>query len=164
MGKKLVGGLFAGILGAGLYAAYQKLDETKKNRLKRDLRDKTDELRDRAVDYAFYASDAVSDLKDVVKDEVANATQNAKDKSADLAERAKSYTTSNDDAETPTESEQTAQDDIIVDAKDAFGSHGADSSTSTTPEATGADDQAASAEPESDSSSAESATKTDSDN
>ncbi len=63
MGKKLAAGLFAGILGAGLYAAYQKLDEDKKDRLKRDARDKADELRDWAVDYAFYANDALSDLK-----------------------------------------------------------------------------------------------------
>ncbi|EEI19027.1 YtxH domain-containing protein [Lentilactobacillus hilgardii] len=121
MGKKLVGGLFAGLLGAGLYAAYQKMDETKKNRLKRDFREKTDELRDRAVDYAFYANDAVSDFKDAFKDELNSTKGNVKDASSSFADKAKSFKTAKDSDGTDVSAEEKAdQDDIIVDARDAF--------------------------------------------
>lgn len=77
MGKKVAGSLVAGFLGAGIYAAYQKLDEQKKRRLKRNLMRKTDELKDRAVDYAFYASDAVDDIKEILKDEIYDVKQKA---------------------------------------------------------------------------------------
>lgn len=121
MGKKLVGGLFAGLLGAGLYAAYQKMDENRKRQLKRDLREKTDELRDRAVDYAFYANDAVSDFKDAFKDQMDSAKDNVKDASTGFADKAKSFQTAKDSDDTDNAAEQRAdQDDIIVDARDAF--------------------------------------------
>jgi gas vesicle protein len=121
MGKKLVGGLFAGLLGAGLYAAYQKLDEDKKNRMKKNLREKSDELRDRAVDYAFYANDAMNDFKDVIKDEMNNAKDNVKDASSKFSEKAKSF----DDTDTPQSDQPTKQqDDIVVDATEAFKNSG----------------------------------------
>lgn len=122
MGKKLVGGLFAGLLGAGLYAAYQKLDENRKHQLKRDLKEKTNELRDRAVDYAFYANDAVSDFKDAFKDEFDHTKSTVKDASSDFAEKAKNFKSAKeaDDVDHAAE-EKADQDDIIVDARDAFG-------------------------------------------
>lgn len=70
MGKKLAGSLFIAAVGAGLYAAYQKMDAQKKQKLQQDAMDKANELKDRAVDYAFYASDAVEDLKEVVKEQM----------------------------------------------------------------------------------------------
>ncbi|KRK89144.1 hypothetical protein FD17_GL001631 [Lentilactobacillus sunkii DSM 19904] len=115
MGKKLALGLFAGALGAGLYAAYQKLDEAKKDQLKRDARQKADEFRDRAVDYAFYANDAVSDLKDVIRDEMENTKGTVNDAKAQFADKAKSFNSSQ-----PDDDVEDDQDDIVVDAKDAF--------------------------------------------
>ncbi|PAK86643.1 hypothetical protein B8W98_02980 [Lentilactobacillus parakefiri] len=117
MGKKLAFGLFAGALGAGLYAAYQKLDEAKKTQLKRDARQKADELRDRAVDYAFYAHDAVSDLKDVIHDEMQNTKGTINDAKSQFADKAKSFGT--DQTADPDDADDN-QDDIVVDAKDAF--------------------------------------------
>ncbi|WP_340147144.1 hypothetical protein [Lentilactobacillus rapi] len=99
MGKKLASGIFAGLLGAGLYAAYQKLDEDKKNRMKKNLREKSDELRDRAVDYAFYANDAMSDFKDVLKDEMDQAKGNVKDASSKFSEKAKTFTDNQQETE-----------------------------------------------------------------
>lgn len=121
MGKKLALGLFAGALGAGLYAAYQKLDEEKKDRLKREARDKADELRDRAVDYAFYANDAVSDLKDVIRDEMENTKGTVNDAKSQFADKAKGFTSSKPDE---LEKIDDDQDDIVVDAKDAFKNSG----------------------------------------
>lgn len=117
MGKKLAFGLFAGALGAGLYAAYQKLDEAKKAQLKRDARQKADELRDRAVDYAFYANDAVSDLKDVIHDEMQNTKGTVNDAKTQFADKAKSFGT---DQAADDDDADDNQDDIVVDAKDAF--------------------------------------------
>lgn len=117
MGKKLAAGLFAGILGAGLYAAYQKLDEDKKDRLKRDARDKADELRDRAVDYSFYANDALSDLKDVIHDEMDNTKETVNDAKSQFADKAKSFKADQTTDDQPADDDQ---DDIVVDAKDAF--------------------------------------------
>lgn len=128
MGKKLVGGLFAGLLGAGLYAAYQKMDENRKHQLKRGLREKTDELKDRAVDYAFYANDAVSDFRDAFKDEFHHTKDHVREASDDLAGKAKSFKSGkNEDKDVRTP----AQDDIIVDARDAFGDADYSKATST---------------------------------
>lgn len=85
MKKKLAGGLFVAAVGAGLYAAYQKLDAQKKQQLQRDAMDKAAELKDRAVDYAFYASDAVEDLKEVVKDQMDQTKSQIKDWQAQSA-------------------------------------------------------------------------------
>ncbi|MGF7436641.1 YtxH domain-containing protein [Lentilactobacillus senioris] len=79
MGKKLAGSLFIAAVGAGLYAAYQKLDAQKKQQLQHDAMDKAAELKDRAVDYAFYASDAVEDLKEVVRDQMDQTKSQIKD-------------------------------------------------------------------------------------
>ncbi|MCY9807336.1 YtxH domain-containing protein [Lentilactobacillus senioris] len=79
MKKKLAGSLFIAAVGAGLYAAYQKLDAQKKQQLQQDAMDKAAELKDRAVDYAFYASDAVEDLKEVVKDQMDQTKSQIKD-------------------------------------------------------------------------------------
>ncbi|GAA3187829.1 YtxH domain-containing protein [Lentilactobacillus kefiri] len=125
MGKKLALGLFAGALGAGLYAAYQKLDEAKKAEIKRNARDKADELRDRAVDYAFYANDAVSDLKDVIHDEMENTKGTVSDAKSQFADKAKGFTSKQSDDDVD---DQDDQDDIVVDAKDAFQDSGIPSS------------------------------------
>lgn len=135
MGKKIVSGLVAGLLGAGLYAAYQKLDENKKNQLKRNLREKTDEVRDRAVDYAFYANDAVSDFKDVIKDELNNAKGTVKDAGSQFTEKA---TTSKSQRGADDLNESAPQqDDIVVDAREAFKS--TDSTDSVTQSTTSPD-------------------------
>ncbi|WP_172189393.1 YtxH domain-containing protein [Lentilactobacillus kribbianus] len=79
MGKKLFGGLFIAALGAGAYAAYQKMDSEKKARLQQDVMNKTNDLKDRATDYAFYASDALDDLKEVVMDQIDSTKEQIKD-------------------------------------------------------------------------------------
>jgi len=74
MAKK---GLFLGLLiaGAGIaYSKYRSLDEDGQRAVREDILDKADIVRDRAVDYAFYANDVLDDLKDAWNDHKANSS------------------------------------------------------------------------------------------
>lgn len=62
---KLLAGL---ILGGAAYAAYQALDLEKREALKDMVRKQGDALKDRAVDYAFYAADTLDDFKENLHD------------------------------------------------------------------------------------------------
>lgn len=113
MGKKLAGGLFAGLLGAGIYAAYQKLDENKRNQLKQELRDRADDLKERAVDYAFYAEDAINDAKEVISDQMKQTSDKAKS-TVDSFKNSKAKNSSGD-------ATQKDDVDIVVTPDEAFG-------------------------------------------
>ncbi|GEO70789.1 hypothetical protein [Levilactobacillus acidifarinae] len=58
---KLLAGL---VLGGAAYAAYHALDLEKREALKDMAREQCDALKDRAIDYAFYAADALDDFKE----------------------------------------------------------------------------------------------------
>lgn len=139
MGKKLAGSLFIAAVGAGLYAAYQKLDAQKKQQLQQDAMDKAAELKDRAVDYAFYASDAVEDLKEVVKDQMDQtrsqiqdwqAKNDKADVEAEISSEINDKATQFHEAQERLRSEvangvddlkdEIAQDDIVISADEAL--------------------------------------------
>ncbi|WP_283678643.1 YtxH domain-containing protein [Lentilactobacillus sp. Marseille-Q4993] len=115
MGKKIAGGLFASLLGAGLYAAYQKLDQDKKDKLKADLKGTASDLKDRAVDYAFYAEDAINDAKEVISDSIKQSNVSNVIRPNKDAKKAQKVDDDTDTAE---------EVDIVVDAEDAIGSEG----------------------------------------
>ncbi|WP_125573440.1 hypothetical protein [Levilactobacillus huananensis] len=61
--------LLAGLaLGGAAYAAYHALDLEQREALKGAVRDRYNALKDRAVDYAFYAADAADDFKEALND------------------------------------------------------------------------------------------------
>ncbi|MCM0598531.1 hypothetical protein [Periweissella fabalis] len=64
MGKKL--GLLTGlaISGAAAFAAFKALTPQKQEKLIKDARAKIDDLRDNAIDYAYYATDFVEDMRE----------------------------------------------------------------------------------------------------
>ncbi|WP_125545843.1 hypothetical protein [Levilactobacillus lindianensis] len=62
---KLLAGL---VLGGAAYAAYHALDLEQREALKGAARDRYNALKDRAVDYAFYAADAADDFKEALND------------------------------------------------------------------------------------------------
>lgn len=65
---KLLAGL---LLGGAAYAAYHAMDLEQREALKDAARDRYNTLKDRAVDYAFYAADAVDDFKETIDDHLA---------------------------------------------------------------------------------------------
>lgn len=68
---KLLAGL---VLGGAAFAAYHALDLEQREALKDTVRDKGNALKDRAVDYAFYAADALDDFKEGLNDRQAAKT------------------------------------------------------------------------------------------
>lgn len=61
--------LLAGLaLGGAAYAAYHALDLEQREALKGAVRDRYNALKDRTVDYAFYAADAADDFKEALND------------------------------------------------------------------------------------------------
>jgi len=110
MGKKFTGGIFAGLLGAGIYAAYQRLDEDNKKQLKQEIKNRAEDLRDRAVDYAFYAEDAIYDAREIISEQLKQSSQKAK-----TAMDSFKNNQTNDDFD-----EDDSQVDIVVDPKEVF--------------------------------------------
>ncbi|MDT6980938.1 hypothetical protein [Levilactobacillus zymae] len=92
---KLLAGL---VLGGAAYAAYHALDLEKREALKDMAREQCDALKDRAIDYAFYAADALDDFKE-------NLSEHMGEKSADENE---------EDWRTATDETAAATDDDIV--------------------------------------------------
>ncbi|GAY73170.1 YtxH domain-containing protein [Lentilactobacillus kosonis] len=112
MGKKVTGGIFAGLLGAGIYAAYQRLDESNKKHLKQEIKNRADDLKDRAVDYAFYAEDAINDAREILSEQMKQSSQRAKT-TMDSFKNAQSFDDSdNFDSDDPI--------DIVVDPEAVF--------------------------------------------
>lgn len=66
---KLLAGL---LLGGAAYAAYHALDLEQREALKDSARDHVNAFKDRAVDYAFYAADALDDFKENLNEHLAD--------------------------------------------------------------------------------------------
>lgn len=96
MAKKLLAGL---VLGGAAFAAYHALDLEQREALKDSVRDHCNALKDRAIDYAFYAADALDDFKEDLNDKLA-AKADAADETFDFDD--------SDAEETP------ADDDIVL--------------------------------------------------
>lgn len=153
MGKKF--GFLLGLLagGAAAHVAYRQLDDAQKEQLKADLQDKVDIAKDRAVDYAFYASDAWADFKETfaeqsesVSDKVKSATAQFENqhfsKSAE-ADQVPSEDLRSELADVATAADDDS-DDIVLNSEDTFG--GADVSAVTETEATPAKEAASTQE------------------
>ncbi|MFC6207392.1 hypothetical protein [Levilactobacillus tongjiangensis] len=122
---KLLAGL---LLGGAAYAAYHAMDLEQREALKDAARDRYNTLKDRAVDYAFYAADAVDDFKETIDDHLAG-----KD-SAPAWQSAASDETSDD-----------ADDDIVLSSNevaDLPDAETADASSSEADEPAASDDSA----------------------
>lgn len=94
---KLLAGL---LLGGAAVAAYHTLDLEQREALKDAARDRCNALKDRAVDYAFYAADALDDFKEDLNDRLADKAAAADDYQAD------------DDSSTA--ADHKADDDIVL--------------------------------------------------
>ncbi|KRN01877.1 hypothetical protein FD13_GL000464 [Levilactobacillus senmaizukei DSM 21775 = NBRC 103853] len=91
---KLLAGL---VLGGAAVAAYHALDLEQREALKDACRERVNALKDRAVDYAFYAADAADDFKESLNDHLAAKTD------------APAWQTLNDD-----DTADDADDDIVL--------------------------------------------------
>ncbi|PWF99598.1 hypothetical protein [Levilactobacillus bambusae] len=96
--------------GAAAYAAYRSMDASRRQEINDKARDHYNDLKDRAVDYAFYASDALDDFKDVVANRTADFKANAADWRANMendADKA-AHTVAEKGSETSTQFETAA--------------------------------------------------------
>lgn len=110
---KLLAGL---VLGGAAYAAYHALDLEKREALKDMAREHCDAFKDRAIDYAFYAADALDDFKETLNDHVGHAKDEP------------------DGADWRTATDETADatdDDIILNGDDVATMSEADSTATT---------------------------------
>ncbi|XIF20388.1 MAG: hypothetical protein AJITA_01141 [Acetilactobacillus jinshanensis] len=78
MNKKT--GFLLGLLlgGAAAVMAFERLDPVKRQKLVNNLNQKASNLKDRAVDYAFYANDAMNDASGHLKKGANGAASHAK--------------------------------------------------------------------------------------
>lgn len=146
MGKKF--GFLLGLLagGAAAHVAYHRLDDAQKEQLKEDLQDKVDIAKDRAVDYAFYASDAWADFKETFAEQSESVSDKLKTATAQFENQ---HFSKMDDAEAPSEDLRSEladvataadddSDDIVLNSEDTFG--GADVSDVTETKETPSED------------------------
>ncbi|WP_125681767.1 hypothetical protein [Levilactobacillus yonginensis] len=127
---KLLAGL---LLGGVAYAAYHAMDLEQREALKDAARDRYNTLKDRAVDYAFYAADAVDDFKETIDDHLAGKDD------APAWQSAAADETSND-----------ADDDIVLSSNevaDLPDEEAADSASSEADQPAAASDDSASDQP-----------------
>lgn len=125
MGKKL--GFLVGLAigAAAAHTAYHRLSDTEKDELKADLQEKVNIAKDRAVDYAFYASDAWDDFKETFADQSQNVSDRVKN-AADQFTQHQSTPAGNDDTlrDELTDVSSAADDeseDIVLNSEDTFG-------------------------------------------
>lgn len=73
-------GFLVGLLlgGAAAVVAFKRLDPVKRQKLINDVNRKASDLKDKAVDYAFYASDAMDNATDHLHKGTKGATSHAK--------------------------------------------------------------------------------------
>ncbi|MGV0167669.1 hypothetical protein ACRYI5_03600 [Furfurilactobacillus sp. WILCCON 0119] len=76
--------------GAAAYAAYRALTEEQRDALRDTADTEYHKLRDRAIDYAFYAADAIDDAKDSFQDYSESASDSARDFASTVGERSAS--------------------------------------------------------------------------
>ena len=134
MAKKT--GLLLGLLAGGAIAhlAYQHLSKDQQSQLKDDVQDKLDDLKDRAVDYAFYASDAWDDFKDTFEDQSQHVSDKVKDVAGQidtdkLKQAASAFGKRSDDEDSDLRSEladvstsaDDDSDDIVLNSEETFG-------------------------------------------
>lgn len=126
MGKKLgfLVGLAAGVAAA--HVAYRRLSDEDKAELKADLQEKMDVAKDRAVDYAFYASDAWDDFKENFSDQSQTVSKKVKDVASQFGDTHLKPATDDDDplrselADVSTSADDDS-DDIVLNSEDTFG-------------------------------------------
>lgn len=117
--------LLAGLVLSGVaYAAYRTLDLEKREALKDEARDQYNALKDRAVDYAFYAADALDDFKESFNDHLAQKAA-ASDDYDDFDDHG--VDNDNDDI--------VLSSDEVADATDEATADAADGASSVTPDA-----------------------------
>lgn len=126
---KLLAGL---VLGGVAYAAYHTLDLEQREALKDAARDRYNALKDRAVDYAFYAADAADDFKAALDDRLAGKTDAPAWQDASNDETAADadddiVLSSNDVSDLPDED---VADDAATETTDAAADETADDTTS----------------------------------
>ena len=119
---KLLAGL---VLGGAAYAAYHALDLEKREALKNAAREQCDTLKDRAIDYAFYAADALDDFKETLNEHVGHGQAEP-----DVAD----WRTATDETADATD------DDIILNGDDVATMSEADSTTTAPAEPTAVTD------------------------
>lgn len=126
MGKKL--GFFVGLVAgaAAAHVAYHRLSDEDKAELKADLQEKMDIAKDRAVDYAFYASDAWDDFKETFSDQSQAVSEKVKNAASQFGDTHLSPATDDDDslrselADVSTSADDDS-DDIVLNSEDTFG-------------------------------------------
>ncbi|MTV83235.1 YtxH domain-containing protein [Secundilactobacillus folii] len=124
MGKKLgfVVGLLAG--AAAAHFAYHRLSDEEKAELKANLQEKADIAKDRAVDYAFYASDAWDDFKESFSDQSQSVSDKLRETAkhglhhSDSDESDESLRSELDDVATASDDDS---DDIVLNSDETFG-------------------------------------------
>jgi len=157
MSKK---GFLLGVVlgGAAIATAVTKLDDEQKAALKAKAQQGFADLKDRAIDYAFYANDAAEDFKVEASQQFADA----KDKVADFADQyqaAKGETadfgSSLDQATDSLRSElakvsadEEADEDIVIDGGAAYNEAATEEADQTTDTETVADTEATDEQPE----------------
>ncbi|MCH5462595.1 YtxH domain-containing protein [Lactobacillus sp. LC28-10] len=126
MGKKFgfLVGLAAG--AAAAHVAYRRLSDEDKEQLKADLQEKMDIAKDRAVDYAFYASDAWDDFKETFSDQTQTVSDRVKQAANQFGDTSLKPNTGDDDslrdelADVSTSADDDS-DDIVLNSEDTFG-------------------------------------------
>ncbi|MBW1605772.1 YtxH domain-containing protein [Lactobacillus sp. Sy-1] len=131
-------GLFLGLTGAAAYFAFKRLDPAKQKELVTKANNAAHDLKDRAVDYAFYANDALSDARESLGKKTSEVTDNAKqafNSATDKINDRFNEATDDDNDESNTtqfhtaadrlrdelhNTSEDAQDDIVVNADDVF--------------------------------------------
>ncbi|USS91229.1 hypothetical protein [Fructilactobacillus carniphilus] len=118
--------------GAAAYLAFRTLDAEKEAEIRKRILESAEDAKDRAVDYAFYAADALADAREMVNDKVTDYKDSLSDTSTKV--NAKLNDLKDDLSQlqdylntTPVPKDQLAEeekgdesDDITVDMDDAF--------------------------------------------
>lgn len=120
MGKKFgfLVGLAAG--AAAAHVAYRRLSDEDKEQLKADLQEKMDIAKDRAVDYAFYASDAWDDFKETFSDQTQTVSDRVKQAANQFGDTSLKPNTGEDDS-LRDELADDDSDDIVLNSEETFG-------------------------------------------
>ncbi|GAX02193.1 hypothetical protein [Secundilactobacillus silagei] len=129
MGKKLgfLVGLAAGAVAAR--TAYNRLSDEDKAAFKANVQDKLDVAKDRAVDYAFYASDAWDDFKETFSDQSQTVSDRVRDAASQLGDKTLNHPADSDDTDESLRSEladvssadSDDSDDIVLNSEETFG-------------------------------------------
>ncbi|MHA8110929.1 hypothetical protein ACYATP_05475 [Lactobacillaceae bacterium Melli_B4] len=131
-------GVFLGVTGAAAYFAFKRLSPAKQKEIIKKVNDTAHDLKDRAVDYAFYANDAISDTKEVLGKKTSEVSDSAKQAFNDASDKFNDHfqkKTDDDNDESNTtqfhtaadrlrdelgDTSEDAQDDIVVNGDDVF--------------------------------------------